>query len=601
MDTPMTLESKNLLLKKMQEREHKALSEKSRRRDFVLCSHFSPELPPQLTPLSLYFHNRAYGDDGGITRTYVNTLGIGKPPEGTVLTPICTRTYTDLATLQDLVSFPGLPFSVKLARKALSSGEPFSSEEVRGPTLDLGALFNITEWPLYLFRFFKTRMTLVDLLAEFHHFCQHAFLPSLRDYLEKIESIAPGKLPPERLLEALNSMMDHASCHTMKALETGRFLAHKTATNLARFTARHLNDREGLMAATLMGGTEGNPFLGMEQALWAMGNLARDREKVIKWLRSFPPASSRTRGDSEFNALFQRFLEEYGFMADEPLELAAPAWRSDHLSLVGLILSHAETRVPSPEKLRALDEEKARDLARDICSSLPCPVRKARFLSLLGAARRYRPYRENILFLYLRELGTIRSAVRELGERLGAEKKLKAADDIFYLSWSELPLLVYGTLAGEKAMELAEQRKEEFEAARDLLLPGVIDRYNYTSVGIPSGEQFPLVLKGRPLAGGLARGKGRIIRGPADFRNFSRGEIVIARHIEAPWIPFLANAGGIILQWGQRHSPAVIMAGEMGIPVIGNIPSPQERIPEGSVIAMNGTSGRLYVHSPFSH
>ncbi|WP_427884627.1 PEP/pyruvate-binding domain-containing protein [Kribbella sp. GL6] len=106
-------------------------------------------------------------------------------------------------------------------------------------------------------------------------------------------------------------------------------------------------------------------------------------------------------------------------------------------------------------------------------------------------------------------------------------------------------------------------------------------------------------LTGTPASHGTATGPARIVRGPADFASVCPGDILICPHTDPAWTPLLSIAAGVITETGGMLSHAAIVAREQGIPAVVAIPHATARIPTGSGVTLNGSTGAVHL-SPAS-
>jgi len=114
---------------------------------------------------------------------------------------------------------------------------------------------------------------------------------------------------------------------------------------------------------------------------------------------------------------------------------------------------------------------------------------------------------------------------------------------------------------------------------------------------------YKLIGKGEQLAQGLAVGEGiavgtaRVIQSPAQFDQFSAGEILVTGNTDPDWEPIMKIAAGIVTERGGRTSHAAIVARELGIPAVVGTGNATSRVPSGAEITLScaeGEQGRIY-------
>ena len=114
---------------------------------------------------------------------------------------------------------------------------------------------------------------------------------------------------------------------------------------------------------------------------------------------------------------------------------------------------------------------------------------------------------------------------------------------------------------------------------------------------------YKLTGKGEQLAQGLAVGEGiavgtaRVIKSPAQFEQFRRGEILITENTDPDWEPIMKMASGIVTERGGRTSHAAIVARELGIPAVVGTANATSAVPSGEAVTLScaeGEQGRIY-------
>ena len=116
-----------------------------------------------------------------------------------------------------------------------------------------------------------------------------------------------------------------------------------------------------------------------------------------------------------------------------------------------------------------------------------------------------------------------------------------------------------------------------------------------TAGTLPAGT----VLSGIAASAGRARGTARVIHHPREANRLQPGDILVTRATDPGWTPLFPLVGGVVLEVGGLLSHGAIVAREYGIPAVINVPGATQRIPDGQVVTVDGTAGRVYPdHAP---
>ena len=101
------------------------------------------------------------------------------------------------------------------------------------------------------------------------------------------------------------------------------------------------------------------------------------------------------------------------------------------------------------------------------------------------------------------------------------------------------------------------------------------------------------VLAGSPGCAGVARGTARVLLDPGDPLALEPGDILVAPNTDPSWTPLFVPAAGVIVDVGAMNSHAVIVSRELGIPCAVSVVDATKRIPDGSLVEVDGGTGTV--------
>jgi pyruvate,water dikinase len=310
-----------------------------------------------------------------------------------------------------------------------------------------------------------------------------------------------------------------------------------------------------------------------------MAALARPHPQLTQTLLSDTPVArklSEVREHPELNKKLQSYLEEFGDRCLEELKLESPTVLDDPGSLlqsIGTFAAHPpkETvKEPSP-KPRGFSQ-------RFLASKTRLLIRN----------------RENLRFERTRVFGRVRNIVRELGNRLVADRQLESSDDVFYLTLDE----ILDSGVTRDLTSLASLRKKEFYNHHQSSSPP--DRFNTRGPLYRHREFLPEEshedtkgdLKGIGACAGIVRGPVRVVTTPREA-TLQPGEILVATQTDPGWVVLFPAAAGLLVERGSLLSHSAIVARELDLPCVVSLTNITTTLKTGDLVEMNGKTGEV--------
>ena len=304
------------------------------------------------------------------------------------------------------------------------------------------------------------------------------------------------------------------------------------------------------------------------------------------------------------------YLEAYGHQVIN-LDILFPTPQEDPTSLVLLMQKMIAAEIPDSSERVAMvvarRERAEHELAQQLASS---PLRKRVIEGLLKRSLELARRRETTVFSFQRGWPLLRRSVLELGRRLAAKGIIDQAVDIFFLTKDEVwdsVLESEQSAAPARLKAQARDRREQWEWQRTLSPP---DRIPPGDDPIWKGHRGPAFwgegrhdktqererLIGQSASLGYAKGPARILRSPADFQRFQRGDILVAVTTTPVWTLLFALAAAVVTESGGITSHASIVAREYGIPAVVATGCATSVIQNGQTVEVDGNRGIVYLH-----
>jgi pyruvate,water dikinase len=218
------------------------------------------------------------------------------------------------------------------------------------------------------------------------------------------------------------------------------------------------------------------------------------------------------------------------------------------------------------------------------------------FRKFVASAQHYAPLREDGLADVGLSYPLVRQMLRELGGRLVAAGTIEQADDIFWLTQSEVEQAVTQLDRGERADRLSDliaPRKAAWHAALrctpPMMLPHMplIEKMK-TARKRRGGKDS---LKGVAASPGHVTGTARVLSGPEDFDQMQVGDVLVASITTPAWTPLFARAAAVVTDVGGPLSHGSIVAREYGIPAVLGTGVATTRIHSGQLVTVDGSRG----------
>jgi pyruvate,water dikinase len=197
----------------------------------------------------------------------------------------------------------------------------------------------------------------------------------------------------------------------------------------------------------------------------------------------------------------------------------------------------------------------------------------------------------------------VRLVLLAVGRKLVEAGRIDQPDDVLYLRYNELRMLI-GDAGAVDARALVAQRRAEREAARRL------HPRDWVGTVTPSQLAFPyLVNWGYPerfhrqqsedeariegIAGspGLVEGTARVVMTTDEFDQVRDGDILVCQMTNPAWVVLFTKIAGLVTDTGGTTSHPAVLAREFGIPAVIGTSVATHRIATGDRVRVDGTNG----------
>lgn len=354
------------------------------------------------------------------------------------------------------------------------------------------------------------------------------------------------------------------------------------------------------LAAALLAG--GQPSVSAQQGydLARVAQMAQRDATARAWLAR--PAAERgdwhaLPSDNPFRRAFAAFLDRYGHRGIYETYLRNPRWseRPDDLldNLPGL----------AQADLAALaDRQRAAAAAAWQRVKTHWPWWQRGWLRVVvHAARRDSNDREAARSGFVGGAEPLRRLLLDIGSAWTRRAWLEEPSDIFQLMLHETVAVLDGSRPGAAARTLAARRKADFQRWRQIVPREVVLEGDAALLqappaeiddGVPAAGAHP-VLRGVAVGSGRATGPVRRVRTPADGAMLQPGDVLLAPSTDPAWTPLFLRAAALVVETGGFMSHGAIVARELGIPAVVNLPGALALLRDGERVQVDGGSGTV--------
>ena len=357
----------------------------------------------------------------------------------------------------------------------------------------------------------------------------------------------------------------------------------------------------------LTSGLSGIESTKPSKAIWDLSRIAAARPALAAELPGLSVDVIQRRlaspPDADWSALaeaYRAFLDELGFRAQRETDPSCETWdEAPNFVISSLLADLAAGPERDPHAMERARAGERAALEREVEAALPAEVRE-QYRRLLRWAQAGNGGRETTKANWARTCRTYRPPIRELGGRLAAKGTIAAADDVWFLRLPELRAGAAGTLDAAETKASIASRKEEYERLHDLELPALFQRPVEATPKAAPEQTAAQSYQALGVSPGKATGPARVIVSAeaAMDAELHPGEILVAPFTDAPWTPLFIPAAGVVVETGGVLSHAATVAREYGIPAVAGVRGATTAIPNGAILAIDGTTGEVTVELP---
>jgi pyruvate,water dikinase len=353
------------------------------------------------------------------------------------------------------------------------------------------------------------------------------------------------------------------------------------------------------------------------EALWRMKNEVRDDTDLRTAFEAGDARAIRAaleghdRGRRFIAERIEPYQREFGWHAVWSHEFIFPTVREEMEPVLDLVRGYLETDYDFPSAIEAMrrDIEKAsHEILEGLEGEALDDMRKANEINL-----RMAPLTPDHHFYIDQGANAhVRLVLLAIGRKLVDEGRLDQPDDVLFLRYNELRMLI-GDAQALDARALVRQRREEREAQKQrrprnwigtatkeqLAFPylvnwGYPERF-YAEQSAAAGGAETDGVSGIAGSPGVVEGTARVVMTVDEFDEVADGDILVCQMTNPAWVVLFTKIAGLVTDTGGTTSHPAVLAREFGIPAVIGTSNATHRIRTGDRVRVDGSAGKVEI------
>ena len=382
---------------------------------------------------------------------------------------------------------------------------------------------------------------------------------------------------------------------------------------LERLLAAWMEGHPPNLLTRLVTGIGTLPNARMSYRLMSLGATARKESQVCAFFsqdHDLAQTFRRALVGTRFLKGFDQFLHEFGHRAQFESDAMSARFAEDPTPLLRIIQSYVRApRIEDPQRHEASRQRLRQQAEQEVSQALTQGRSRIVFIlcwwafSIMYAAlQRLLSLRDENRDVTTLLSAHLRRVALEIGKRAVHRNALATQEDIFMLTWNELPLILSDVKAPSDWRRVVQARLHERERdagceAPDLLREGrsgeVLaedDAENHPEHG--GGKRS---LYGVGVSSGTVTGKIKVMHAEREVPQLDGSEILVVVVMDPALTPLFPLLRGMIAEMGGLLSHASILAREYGLPAVVNVHGATQKLHDGDKVELNGSTGTICV------
>jgi len=301
----------------------------------------------------------------------------------------------------------------------------------------------------------------------------------------------------------------------------------------------------------------------------------------------------------KISEMIKEHIENYGDRCVNELKLETITPKHEPVMIIRLVKSYIKLGVHDFEAERVREQKIRKEAETKLKNKISNPIKRGFFNYILRQSRRLVKNRENLRFERTRLYSKVREIFLAIGHNFQIESVISNKRDIFYLSKEEIFDFIEGTSIDTDLKNIISNRKIQYQRYENERTADRFSTYGivYSRNKYISDESNDITgdLEGIGCCPGLVKAPVRLVTDPNNAPDLE-GCILVAEKTDPGWVPLFPLAKAIIVERGSLLSHSAIVAREMGIPAIVSVSNLMDKLVDGELVEMDGSSGKIKLY-----
>jgi pyruvate,water dikinase len=300
-----------------------------------------------------------------------------------------------------------------------------------------------------------------------------------------------------------------------------------------------------------------------------------------------------------FKVSFDAFVAKYGHRGGAERDAIHPRWRHKpelvfHALRPMLPLSDEEDPAANESRLHERMLEAKQVALKRIGTGRLGPLKSQALKWLIDLTQDYIYYRDYERFWNDRTMSRPRDIYTAIGRKFVKRGLMPDEEDIFFLGREEVLAVEDGTMSARDVAVRVRARRRVYDKYSHREPPKYLQGFRaFDDDALPDDGHG---LRGIPASSGTVTGRARVCRRIEEVGKVGKGDILVTVATDPAWTTVFAFIGGVVVESGGVVAHAVMISREYGLPCVAHLTRACELIPDGALITVDGTSGRVVIH-----